>query len=409
MKVTSQGVSFQQSDPRYAVYESVSYASGDGVEMIRTRYEELKDDIFDNYKIGLSMDNGQSWSEAHEWSAGQEVEGGTFRRLFLQNFVVEPSTGRVLIMGMEGVLGADSSLDGMTQYYPIYKVSEDGGKSWSVEEQAIQHGNEFNRSHPFRDLWVGKNALMPANVPIATSDGRVLVPCNVTTLGPDGKYFCPEGAHTFTAGAVMAGEWSGHRLTWDLSEWVELPPEKSLRGAIEPTLAEMPDGRMLMVLRANDGTIEKTGGRKWYAISDDGGLKWSSPACWTYSDGSPFYSPSSISVLCRHSTGSIYWFGNICDEPPSGNLPRYPLVVGRVDSNSLLLERDSVLVVDTRKEDDSDSLQLSNFSIYEDRVTKEFVLYMTRWDGRPSGKGPTDASVHFYRIDVATGSRQIPS
>jgi hypothetical protein len=65
--------------------------------------------------------------------------------------------------------------------------------------------------------------------------------------------------------------------------------------------------------------------------------------------------------------------------------------------------------VDTRKEDDSDSLQLSNFSIYEDRVTKEFVLYMTRWDGRPSGKGPTDASVHFYRIDVATGSRQIPS
>jgi hypothetical protein len=400
MKLISQGVSYQQPDPRYAVYESVSYARSDGLEMIRTRYDELKDDIYDNYKIGLSADNGQTWSDAHEWSAGQEVEGGTLRWLFLQNFLVERARNRLIIMGMEGVLGSDSSLDGMTRYYPIYKVSEDGGKSWSVDEQAIQQGDEFNSAHPLRDVWVGKNALMPANAPIATADSRILVPCNVTKLGPDGHYFRPEGAFTFTAGAVMIGAWSGERLVWNFSEWVELSSEKSLRGAIEPTLAEMPDGRILMVLRANAGAVEKTGGGKWYSISDDGGMSWSSPERWTYSDGSPFYSPSSISILFRHSNGVTYWFGNICDEPPSGNLPRYPLVVGRVNPGSLLLERDSLLVVDTKKTDDPDSLQLSNFGIYQDRLTNELVLHMTRWDGQPSGREPTDASVHIYRIDV---------
>ena len=400
MKLISQGVSYQQPNPNYAVYESVSYARSDGVDMIRTRYDELKDDIYDNYRIGLSADNGQTWTDAHEWSAGQKVSGGTLRRLFLQNFIVGPASDRLLIMGMEGVLGSDSSLDGMTQYYPIYKISEDGGSNWSVDEQAIQQGEEFNRAHPLRDVCVGKNAVMPANAPIATADGRILVPCNVTKLGADGHYFRPEGAFTFTVGAVMIGAWRGNRLVWDFSEWVELPPQKSLRGAIEPTLAEMPGGRILMVLRANDGTVEKTGGRKWFSMSEDGGMTWSPPARWTYSDGSSFYSPSSISILFKHSDGNTYWFGNVCDEPPRGNLPRYPLVVGRVNTASLLLEQESLLVVDTKKEDDTDSLQLSNFAIYEDRITNELVLHMTRWDGRPSGGEPTDASVHVYRIDV---------
>jgi len=401
MKLVSQTVSFEQRNPNCAVYENVGYASAEGPEMIRVRFEELSDDIYDHYTVDFSSDHGETWGDAQDWTFGQKVPGGTLRRLFLQGKATDPVSDRVVMMGMEGVLRNDHALDGMTQYYPIYRASEDGGRTWIIDERAIQRGEEFSEGHPFDGVWVGKNSVMPANAPVSTRDGRLLVPCNVTLLGEDDEYFCPGGAHTFTGAGVMIGSWLPEgSIEWDYARLVEIPVEKSLRGAIEPTLAEMPDGRILMVLRAADGMVEKVGGRKWYCISEDGAHTWSEPQRWTYHDDTPFYSPSSISILMWHSSGTLYWFGNICEEPPQGNLPRYPLVVGRVDPQSLLLERDSMFTIDTRKTGDSETLQLSNFCVYEDRRTGHIVLHMTRWDGHASG-GPEaiDANVNRYEID----------
>ena len=401
MNLISQKVSFTQISPNLAVYEGAGYACNDGLKMYRIRYEELKDDIYDRYRIGLSDDNGKTWAEVHHWEAGELVEGGVRRRLFLQGGNVMPNQDLLVMMGMEGVLRSDHPLDGMTHYYPICMTSIDAGQTWN-ESRPIQEGEEFNEEHPFKSMWIGKNAIMPANVPIVTRDGRLLVPCNVTTLGPDGEDFAPEGARTFTVAGVMIGTvGSGGRFDWHYGKAVHIPPEQSLRGAVEPALAEMQDGRVLMVLRANDGTVEKQGGRKWFSISHDGGRTWSPPGRWTYSDGTSFYSPSSISILLWHTSGDLYWFGNICLEQPKGNCPRYPLVVGRVNPDSLLLEKESVFTIDTRKEGDSDSLQLSNFCVYEDRPTGNLILHMTRWDGKPSGGvEATEASVHLYRIEI---------
>ena len=166
----------------------------------------------------------------------------------------------------------------------------------------------------------------------------------------------------------------------------------------------MPDGRILMVLRANAGTSpEYSERRKWHCVSTDGGYTWGEPRPWSYTDGSLFYSPSSISRLIWHSNGHCYWIGNIADERPddsqAGNWPRYPLVIGRVDPHDLLLERDSLCTIDTREEGDSPLLQLSNFNVYEDRLSGEFVLRMTRWNGGcPWNDEPTDASVYLYRL-----------
>jgi len=404
MRVTHQEISFPQRNPHHGAYEWAGYAGDNAQAMIRLRYEELKCDIFDNYTISLSTDNGATWKENETWPRGEQTEQGT-RRAMWSVGVPDPHTGRLVLTGKEGFFSRDNSLEGMTHFAPYYRVSEDAGRTWSVYEPIVQAGEAYSEEFPCRGVRIGRNSAQPANTEIFTSDGRLLVPCNVSTVGPDDNYYRPSGAYTYTAGGVLIGTWRDDgRLDWDFSELVTLAPERSLRGAIEPTLAELPDGRILMVLRANCGTSPDYGERrKWYCVSADGGATWSEPQPWTYADGSICYSPSSISRLIKHSNGDLYWIGNVSEKRPDdaldGNAPRHPLVIGRVDLDSLLLERESLCIVDTRREGDTANLQLSNFSAYEDRLSGEIVIRVTRWDGQMFGEPePTDASVHLYRM-----------
>jgi len=406
MKLISKDLSFQQSNPHWMAYEQVGYAAASGQDMIRIRYQEKHCDIFDDYSIALSSDHGRTWQEHENWSMGEKTEAGTQRAMWNIG-LTDPSTGRLVMTGKIGVFPNDHSLEGMTHFRGHYRVSEDSGRSWSVNEPIIQSGDEYSEEHPCRGIKIGKNAAIPANAETFTADGRLLVPCNVSTTDPDGNYYLPPGAYTYTAGGVLIGSWRDDgRMDWDFSELVRLGPTQSIRGAIEPTVAEMPDGRILMVLRADAGYADEHKVRhKWYSISHDGGHTWDEPRHWTYTDGFTFYSSSSISRLVRHSNGNCYWLGNISEEKlgdhPDGNAPRYPLVIGRVDPDSLLLEKDSLFTIDTCQEDDLPSMQLSNFTLYEDRLSAELVIRLTRWDGAIGWAGtPTDASVYCYRVGV---------
>jgi hypothetical protein len=143
---------------------------------------------------------------------------------------------------------------------------------------------------------------------------------------------------------------------------------------VEPTIIEAPDRRILMVMRGSNDTAGKIKGYRWHSISADGGRTWTSPEPWTYTGGEPFFSPSSCSRLMRHSSGALLWIGNIAPKNPRANSPRYPLYIGRVDPQSLLLDKDSLLIVDDRQEGDAEWMTLSNFYAYEDRVTREIVV-----------------------------------
>lgn len=101
---------------------------------------------------------------------------------------------------------------------------------------------------------------------------------------------------------------------------------------------------------------------------------------WTYTDGTNFFSPSSCSQLLHHSNGKYYWLGNITGDNPQGNLPRYPLVIGQVDPETLGLIKDSILVIDDKGPQDDVSLTLSNFMAHDDRVSSEIILHMSRWN-----------------------------
>lgn len=387
------GVSFPQRDPRQSVYEFVSYASNRGPKMFRIRFEELKDDIFSNFELGLSSDNGRSWSDVEKWKAAPPGPAGRLRRLFIYGSFYDPNNGHLVLMGNEGLLRNDHPLDGQTNYYPIYRVSRDGGRSWLFEDRVIQTGKTYTKEHPFKGVWVGSNSLTVSNSLTSRSDGAVVVPVQISHAGSDGKLFRPPGAYTYLDAAVLIGTWrQDGRILWQLSQRLNLPPEQSLRGIFEPTVVEMPDARMLMVCRTNSG-------RKWFSISSNGGLSWTAPDVWRYTDGTLFYSPSSISRLIRHSTGGYFWIGNISPRHPRGNAPRYPLVIARVDQKSLRLVRKSVTTIDSRRSNDPAGLQLSNFCVHEDRQTQNLIVRVTRWDGKPSGKGPVSGNVHAFAID----------
>jgi hypothetical protein len=134
------------------------------------------------------------------------------------------------------------------------------------------------------------------------------------------------------------------------------------------------------VFKPDPVTKERLPGCKWFSISADGGLTWSKPEPWVYDDGGAFFSPSSMSALFRHSTGRIFWVGNLVPDNPQGNSPRHPLVIGEVDRKTLRLLRSSVLTLDREEPGDKTQgrLDLSHVHLIEDRENKEIIVTYPR-------------------------------
>lgn len=178
---------------------------------------------------------------------------------------------------------------------------------------------------------------------------------------------------------AFLGKWNAEErdYTWTAGERVEISPDVSSRGLMEPFAAELEDGRLLVIWRGSN--TAKTPGRKWFSVSTDGGRTLTSPEELKYDDGSRFYSPSSFHRMLRHTvTGKLYWVGNICPKPPSGNSPRYPLIIAEVDEALPALKRKTVTPIDDRRDEDSARLQLSNSSCFEDRESHALEVYLTR-------------------------------
>jgi hypothetical protein len=183
-------------------------------------------------------------------------------------------------------------------------------------------------------------------------------------------------------------------LDWELSQPIEQNPSRSTRGAVEPTVAEFNDGRMLAVIRGSNDVRPELPGYRWYSVSRDGGYTWAPIAPWTFTNGEAFHSPSSCSQLLSHSNGRYYWIGNLVPENPRGNRPRHPLVIAEVDPETLLVIRDSVFTVDDRKPGESEQTSLSNFLADEDRETGDIIIYVPRCNTRGPGDLTSDTVLH---------------
>ena len=257
--------------PEGAAYELAGYLTADTLDMIRVRTLEVRSDIYDHCTISFSADNGRTWSESQPYPVRRETPEGVYRQSFGNTFV-DPVNGRLLVTASQTLLPTDQMLEALTHSTLTYRVSEDGGRSWLFDEQVVQHGDAYSAEYPIDGVWTGKNVAHVANEMVFSSDGRLVLPLQRTCLQEDGTLFCPPGALSYHDLIMLIGAWQDDgRIRWTAGQPVTLPPEISTRGVTEGAVAEMPDGRFLMVMRTSNAGNLKLPGHKWYCVSHDGG------------------------------------------------------------------------------------------------------------------------------------------
>jgi hypothetical protein len=375
-----------------------SYTESTGTTILIQPGEEFMPNAF------VSRDNGRAWTRLPANPDFDRNLPHGYRREAFPIFV-DPVNGKIIkVVPSMDTPGLDPSLVepsvALEAYYLRYRVSNDGGKTFLFDEPIVQKGK--TPENPFDNVYRGKNGIFMGDVGsqlLRTRQGRILIPAQACKLGPDGKLWSPGGGFTYTDVIMILGRWvAGDRLEWEISQPIEGDPARSTRGMIEPTVAEMPDGRLLCVMRGSNGGSKdpefKLPSYKWFSVSTDGGYRWTKPEPWTYDDGTPFYSPSAMSQLLKHSSGRYFWIGNINETNSQGNNWRYPLMIGEVDPKSLRLVKSTLLLIDTKRPEEP-GLNLSHWWGLEDRETKEIVIVGARFSQDYNMTSPI-----VYRIGV---------
>jgi hypothetical protein len=107
-------------------------------------------------------------------------------------------------------------------------------------------------------------------------------------------------------------------------------------------------------------------------------MTWSDPEPLLYDDGSPVWTPASVSAFYDSSkTGKAYWIGNILDGPVHGQVPRYPLNFAEFDPGRRCLVKASVRLIQDRPEGAHEHVRYTNFGWYEDRRSGDLIITLS--------------------------------
>jgi sialidase-1 len=188
----------------------------------------------------VSKDDGKTWSEGRRVCEGlaglrEGREPATF-------FIVRTRGGALVIVYLNSTtynFSWDRTInqpkdDCRLEIWAIRSL--DGGKTW-IDRQRILEGYNPN----FFGCIQTRDGRLVATVPHLVREPGRYVACSLTS-DDDGK-------------------------TWNRSNLIDLGGHGDHSGAMEPTVAELSDGRLLMLIRTHWG-------RFWEAFSDDGGLSW---------------------------------------------------------------------------------------------------------------------------------------
>ena len=354
-----------------SVLQGASYLNRTGLEMVKVN--------------ATSSDNGRTWTpQPTSPDFDKNLPDGCRRNLYTP--FVDPVNGNIIT----AVLSLDIPVDpdvreppvGEKAYYLRYRVSTDGGSTYLFDEPMVQLGK--TQANPFDGVYTGQNGYYIGDGSgdriIRTQSGRIIVPAQAGVLDSNRDLANPGGGWTYHQAMMILGDWQpDSSIQWTTAKFLNGDPLQSTRGMIEPTITEMRDGRLLCVMRGSNERLNprplvyKGVACKWFSVSRDNGNTWTTPEPWTYDDETPFYSSSAVSSLLQHSSGRCFWIGNIVPNEPKGNSPRYPLVIGEVDNDSLKLIKNTVIQIDTKRPTES-GVSLSHMWTLEDRITHDVIV-----------------------------------
>lgn len=370
------------------------YAGRGSDSMVQHIFDIVDSDTYAHHFLRRSLDNGKTWQKTELIYTPEKTEQGYLRRgesallfddsceklIYFFNYSKYPKGN------FSGNVGRNTRV--------FYQISTDGGETFFAPVQIIQKG--YTEDNPADGVYYGRNSIpISFCAPFITRDGLIILPCQKSPLDYDtnSPFLVPHESGCFI------GKWNGDQIDWDLGNMVSIDGKLSSRGLCEPAIAELSDGKILMILRGSNLSIPDVPGRKWKALSNDGGKTWSSVSLLGYDTGESFFSPATGSRLIRSSKNNkLYWIGNILEINPDGNRPRYPLQIAEIDENGLTVIKKSIEIIDTRQPGDCDQVQLSNFKAYEDRQTKEIVVNLSRVQEKDSKILATPS--YQYRIKI---------
>lgn len=369
--------------PREAPLVSVTYV-GPNLERREVQAEEIKDDVGENVRVRWSTDNGRTWTPFVPQQRSNQVDYG--------GVTVWEGEGPSVFDARAGVLVQSwlrqIVVKGLYHCFTYSRWSRDLGRTWSPPQQLrYEEGAAFDPREPKKASFLDHNEGYFGSNLLVRSDGTLVHALAHANAPGDPR----NNQRPWRMGSIVfLGRWNAVRkdYDWQPGARVEISPEHSARGLKEPEVAELAGGRLLVVWRGSthgwDGSVAKLPGRKFFSVSSDGGRTLTPPAVWKYDDGSDFYSPSSYHRMLRHSvSGKLYWLGNVSSTPPSGNSPRYRLVIAELDEAKAALKRGTVTAVDDRRPGQGSGVQFSNFSLLEDREMHVLELHLTTYGQEP--------------------------
>ena len=371
------------------------------------RSEAHENDFSNGVWVRESPDNGRTWGEwVDDYKSTFVKLGETDEIMFLssdpniynpfyKHFVSSTFerifiNGHVKAYGLEWGVGANDAKD-----HGYISVRKDG--ETEVRKQLIKYmsGDEFDPDNIRNPGYLNRNQGGAGTVRIA-SNGDILFPMSASIasccqiLGLDPKEVFKTATQLMAGLIVGRGVWNEEKGIYDLSysKPVVMSDLQSSRAVCEPTLAELKSGRIIVVIRGSNAQSKAWKTRidefmpafKWYTYSDDGGKTFSPIMPWHFDTREVVYSSATYSELVRtEKTGKLYWIGNITDPAQTdGNYLRWPLQICEVDEDYGFLKKDTLTVIDTKREGESEKLQLSNFSILEDRETGNLEIQLAK-------------------------------
>lgn len=379
-----------KSTEETSLLKGAVYLKSKGIEMI-------KDGAY-------SPDNGVTWQPQPSTPDFDSSLPFGYRRGLYAPFV-DPVNGAVItaVLSLD-MPGLDPKIVeppiAEKGYYLRYRVSIDGGKTYLFDKPLVQGGKTL--ANPFDGIYIGQNGYYIGDGSgdriIRTNSGRIIIPAQSSVRLPNGELFNP-GVGSYNDAMMILGDWQpDNTIQWTSAKFIKGDLARSTRGMIEPTITQMPDGRILAVMRGSNGGVPDPGfelpSYKWFSVSNDDGDSWSAPQPWLYDTGDNFYSPSSVSGLLKLADGRVFWVGNINPTNSEGNNNRYPLVIGEVDPQTLMLVKDSVLTIDSKRPKEA-GVNLAHMWMLEDRLTHDIVII-----GERNSQDYVSSTPVTYRISV---------
>lgn len=372
----------------------------------------------------FSDDNGRTWGEWQDvYSRSVEAKGEDEMATYNGEETFNPHFGHFVSVDMRRVFfdghhkaykrfwghGEASFVD-----HSLLSIRKERSDERTTELIKYEEGADFDPDNWRNPAYTDNNrAYLGLGVDVL-ENGEIIFPIGASMhaclriRGLDAAEIFPSCSEIMHGLIVVRGIFNESRGHYDLtfSRPIVISDLKSSRGVDEPAAIMLPSGRILAVFRGSNvenknwnTRIEPgTPAHKWYCYSDDGGRTFTDPVPWHFDNREVFYSAATISAFVRSiKNDKIYWIGNISDHATYGNFPRHPLIIAQVDDRGLLM-KDTLTTIDKREDGDSDKLQLSNFSIIQDRETGMIEVYLAKLGQREGYTWWADC--YRYFIDV---------